>query len=496
MAANKGSEQQITPRAVDYARWYQDVVSQAGLAETSDVRGCMVIRPYGFALWENIQRVMDGMFKETGVENAYFPLFIPMSYLSREAEHVEGFAKECAVVTHHRLKAVDGKLAPDPESLLEEPLVVRPTSETIINATFAKWVQSHRDLPLLINQWCNVVRWEMRTRLFLRTTEFLWQEGHTAHATPDEAQERALLMLRVYRRFVEEWMAIPVITGVKTASERFAGAVNTYTMEAMMQDKRALQAGTSHNLGDNFARAFGTQYQSEGGKLTYVHQTSWGVSTRLIGALVMAHGDDRGLVLPPNLAPVQAVILPLFRKEQEAAAVREKAQEFRQRLAARGTAAKVDDRDTLSAGARFFWWEKRGVPLRIEIGPRDLKENQFVLVRRDTGEKSFHPQAALEETVARALEEMQRGLFDRARAFRDANTVRVETWSDFADAFRDENSAFVMARWCGDPMVEAQIKEETKATIRCVPFDNPRDDGPCVKSGRPASERVLFSKAY
>ena len=471
--------QGITPQSEDFARWYTDVVLQTKLADYSPVRGCMVIRPYGYALWEHMQGALDGMFKETGHENVYFPLLIPQSFLEKEAEHVEGFAPECAVVTHGG------------GAKLEEPLVIRPTSETIIWSLYSKWIQSYRDLPLLYNQWANVVRWEMRTRLFLRTTEFLWQEGHTAHATAEEAEEETLRMLEVYRRFAEDYMAIPVITGMKSESEKFAGAERTYCIEAMMGDRRALQAGTSHNLGQNFARAFDVTYLNEKGEQVYVWATSWGVSTRLIGAIVMAHGDDKGLRLPPKLAPVQVVVVPIYRKDEEREIVLAEVKKLEVALA--GVRVKVDDRPQFKPGFKFNEWEQAGVPLRIEIGPRDVANGQVVLARRDTGEKAQAPISGVADAVSCLLDAVQKGLFDQALAFRRAHTYRVDDYGGFG-AKVDEG--FLSAHWCGSPECEARAQEETKATIRCIPFDRETEAGRCVLCGQPSEGRVVFAKAY
>ncbi|HKQ62767.1 MAG TPA: proline--tRNA ligase [Candidatus Polarisedimenticolaceae bacterium] len=489
----------ITPRAEDYARWYTDVVTQAQLADYSPVRGCMVIRPHGYALWENVQRVLDRMFKETGHQNAYFPLFIPKSFLAREAAHVEGFAKECAIVTHSRLKAavVDGKttLIPDPESALEEELIIRPTSETIIYAMFAKWIQSYRDLPLLINQWANVVRWEMRTRLFLRTCEFLWQEGHTAHATSEEAEQEARRMLDVYATFAEEYMAMPVLRGRKTEREKFAGADHTYCIEALMQDNRALQAGTSHHLGQNFAKAFEVKFQTESGEWEHAWNTSWGVSTRLIGALIMAHGDDNGLVLPPRLAPIQIVVVPIWKGDDPQGRIREAAAQVRDRLVARGWSVRLDDRENLSPGFKFHEWELRGVPLRIEIGPKDLEKQSVVCVARPDRKKTFVALASLEPEVEGLLETIQHEMFAAARRRRDEFTVRVDDYDEFK-AKLESPGGFLLAHWCRDGACEESIKDETKATIRCLVFDAPKEAGACVRCGRPSASRVHFALAY
>jgi len=489
----------ITPRTEDYARWYTDVVTQARMADYSPVKGCMVIRPHGYALWENMQRVLDGMFKSTGHENAYFPLLIPKSFLAREAAHVEGFAKECAIVTHSRLKAteVDGKtsLAPDPASALEEELVIRPTSETIIYSMFAKWVQSYRDLPLLINQWANVVRWEMRTRLFLRTTEFLWQEGHTAHATYDEAEEEARRMLDVYRTFAEDYMALPVIQGVKTEKEKFAGALRTYCIEALMQDNRALQAGTSHNLGQNFAKAFELKFQTESGAWEYAWNTSWGVSTRLVGAIVMAHGDDNGLVLPPRLAPIQVAVVPIWKGTDPVDKILAAAREMHGRLRAAGIAVRLDERDNLSPGFKFNEWELRGVPLRIELGPKDLEQGTAVCVKRPNRVKTAVPLPEVEARVPALLEEVQREMLAAARNRLAAATIPVDSYREFQE--RNEGAGgFLLAHWCGSTECETAVQDDTKATVRCLAFDQPREEGACVRCGRPSPRRVHFARAY
>ncbi len=465
----------------DFNQWYVDVVLKTKLADYAPVAGCMVIRPYGYALWENMVAALDRMFKETGHENYYFPALIPESFLQKEADHVEGFAPECAVVTHGGGKELD------------EPLVFRPTSETIIWSTYAKWIHSYRDLPLLYNQWANIVRWEMRTRLFLRTTEFLWQEGHTAHATAEEAEQETLRMLEVYRRFAEDYMAIPVICGEKTERERFAGAVRTYSIEAMMGDKRALQSGTSHFLGQNFAKAFNVQFQDEKGDLQYVWGTSWGVSTRLIGAIVMAHGDAQGLVLPPRLAPIQVVIVPIYRKDQDAAKVLAAAGKLRDSLSPIAR-VKLDDREGLKPGFKFNDWEMQGVPLRVELGPRDLESNACVIARRDTGDKETVPQTGAPARITELLEAVQQGVYDRALAFREANTCTVDDYDEFRA--RMEQGAFVLAHWDGTTETEELISQETKATIRCIPFDGDEQPGRCVRTGAPSARRVLFAKAY
>ncbi len=486
----------ITPRADDYAQWYLDVIKAAKLADYSPVRGCMVIRPNGYALWENMQAALDRMFKDTGHENAYFPLFIPQSFLAKEAEHVEGFAKECAVVTHSRLKLTEaGELIADPASKLDENLIVRPTSETIIWNTYRDWIQSHRDLPILINQWANVVRWEMRTRLFLRTMEFLWQEGHTAHATEQEAVEETRRMLDVYATFAEEWMAMPVVRGVKSASERFAGAVDTLCIEALMQDGKALQAGTSHFLGQNFARAFDVTFQNRDNQLEHVWATSWGVSTRLIGALLMTHSDDQGLVLPPRLAPTQVVLIPIYRKDDEKALVMESADRLIAALKAAGLRVKLDAREEYRPGWKFNEYEVQGVPVRLALGPRDVQSGTIEVARRDTRTKESLAQEGLAARLTALLADIQQGLFDRAAAFRDANTHRVDTYDAFKEVL-DEKGGFVLAHWDGSAETEAQIKEETKATIRCIPFDQEAEDGIDLVSGRPSRGRVVFARAY
>jgi len=472
----------VTPRSEDYARWYTDVVLKAELADYSPVKGSMVIRPYGLALWENMRAVLDQRFRETGHQNVYFPMLIPMSFLRKEAEHVEGFAPELAVVTH----------AGGEE--LEEPLVLRPTSETIINATVAKWINSYRDLPLLLNQWCNVVRWELRPRLFLRTTEFLWQEGHTAHATEAQALEEALRMLEVYRQFAEQYAALPVLTGRKSASERFAGAVETFAVEAMMGDRRALQVGTSHFLGQNFARPFDIKFQDESNELRYVWQTSWGVSTRLVGAVVMAHGDDQGLILPPRLAPIQIVIVPIWRKDAEKVQVLEAARALKAEVEP-ALRVHLDERDTVTPGFKFNEWEMKGVPLRVEIGPRDLEKGQITISRRDAKvrEAIARPQAARE--LSTRLEELQRALYERALKFREENTRRIDGYQEFC-AFIEEPGGFVWAHWCGEADCEARIKEDTKATIRVIPLQPEAEAGACVRCAGASQHPVLFARAY
>jgi len=487
----------LTKRSEDYSKWYNELVVKADLAENSAVRGCMVIKPYGFAIWEKMQAELDRMFKETGHENAYFPLFIPKSYFSKEASHVDGFAKECAVVTHYRLKnAEDGSgVIVDPDAKLEEELIVRPTSETIIWDTYRKWVQSYRDLPLLINQWANVVRWEMRTRLFLRTSEFLWQEGHTAHATKDEAVAEAEQMQRVYADFAENFMAMPVIKGTKTESERFAGALETYTIEALMQDGKALQAGTSHFLGQNFAKAFDVKFTSKEGKQEYVWATSWGVSTRLMGALVMTHSDDKGLVLPPNLAPIQVVIVPIYKGEEQLAAVSAKVKEIITALRAKGISVKFDNRDTHKPGWKFAEYELKGVPLRIAMGPRDLENGTVELARRDTLSKEVVDQDVLVDTIDKLLKEIQTSLFTKALNYRNEHITEVNSFDEFKEVLKVKGG-FVSAHWDGTEATEDKIKEITKATIRCIPINTENEDGVCVFSGEKSNKRVLFAKAY
>lgn len=488
---------ELTSKDANYAQWYQDLVIKAGLAENSAVRGCMVIKPYGYAIWERMQRILDDKFKETGHENAYFPLLIPKSFLSREADHVEGFAKECAVVTHYRLKnAPDGSgVIVDPAARLEEELIIRPTSETIIWNTYKNWIQSYRDLPILVNQWANVMRWEMRTRLFLRTAEFLWQEGHTAHATREEAEEEAIKMQGVYADFAENYMAVPVIRGVKTASERFAGAVETYTIEAMMQDGKALQAGTSHFLGQNFGRAFDVTFIDRNGKTDYAWASSWGVSTRLVGALIMAHSDNNGLVLPPHLAPVQVVIIPIYRSAEQLAAISEKVDRIAARLRELGVRVKFDSDDTKKPGWKFAEYELKGVPVRLAMGGRDLENDTVEIMRRDTLEKETRPCAGLEEYVRDLLEEIQAGIFRKALDHRARRTVRVDTYDEFKQ--RIEEGLFIMAHWDGTPETEERVKNETKATIRCIPLDTAdAEPGRCMVTGRPSARRVLFARAY
>ena len=489
---------EITSRAEDYSQWYNDLVLKGGLADYSAVRGCMVIKPYGFSLWENMQAALDKMFKDTGHVNAYFPLFIPKSFLSKEAAHVEGFAKECAVVTHYRLKndPNGGGVVVDPEAKLEEELIVRPTSETIIWNTYKDWVQSYRDLPLLINQWANVVRWEMRTRLFLRTAEFLWQEGHTAHATAEEAVAETEQMLEVYATFAEEFMALPVIRGVKTESERFAGAENTYCIEALMQDGKALQAGTSHFLGQNFAKAFDVKFLSKENQQDYVWATSWGVSTRLIGALVMAHSDDQGLVLPPKIAPLQVVIVPIHGKDEASKkAVNDKAKEILENLKRIGVRVKYDDNDNTRPGWKFAEYEMKGVPVRVAIGARDLEKNVVEVARRDTKEKKTVGLDGIAQYIDGLLIEIQHSLFNRAKEYRDSHITNADSWEEF-EKLLDDKGGFIAAHWDGTAETEAAIKEKTKATIRCIPLNNKQEDGKCILTGKPSKQRVLFARAY
>jgi prolyl-tRNA synthetase len=486
----------LPKRSENYSEWYNELVKRAGLAENSAVRGCMVIKPYGFAIWEKMQRTLDDMFKATGHENAYFPLFVPKSFLEKEEEHAEGFAKECAVVTHYRLKAdPDGKgLIVDPNAKLEEELIVRPTSETVIWNAYRNWIHSWRDLPLLINQWANVVRWEMRTRLFLRTTEFLWQEGHTAHATEQEAIEETEQMLRIYAEFAESWMAMPVVEGVKTASERFAGAVETYCIEALMQDGKALQAGTSHFLGQNFARVFDVKFVNKENELEYAWATSWGVSTRLMGALVMAHSDDKGLVLPPKLAPIQVVIIPIHKSEEDLAAVSERVLPIVEELKAAGVSVKYDDDDKQRSGWKFAEYELKGVPVRLAMGMRDLENGTIEIARRDTLTKETVSLDSAVETVRTVLEQMQQSIYQRALHFREQNTHLVDSWEDFK--VKIEEGGFLLAHWDGTPETEEKIKEETKATIRCIPLNSAEESGKCVYSGKESAKRVIFARAY
>ncbi|AEV98354.1 proline--tRNA ligase [Niastella koreensis] len=489
---------EITSRSTDYSQWYNDLVIKGSLADYSAVRGCMVIKPYGFSLWENMRDALDKMFKDTGHVNAYFPLFVPKSLFEAEEKNAEGFAKECAVVTHYRLKtdpSKKGALMVDPEAKLEEELVVRPTSEAIIWNTYKNWIQSYRDLPLLINQWANVVRWEMRTRLFLRTAEFLWQEGHTAHATAKEAVEETVQMLNVYADFVENWMALPVIKGIKTENERFAGAVDTYCIEALMQDGKALQAGTSHFLGQNFAKAFDVKFSDKENKLDYVWATSWGVSTRLIGALVMAHSDDDGLILPPRIAPLQVVIVPIYKGEEQKARIDVKVLELVKQLKALGVRVKYDDNDNSRPGWKFAEYELKGVPVRVALGLRDLENNTVELARRDTKEKQSVSMDGLPERIVQLLAEIQQAIFNKALTYRDSHITTVNTWDEFVSTL-NEKGGFISAFWDGTSETEDAIKDKTKATIRCIPLDNPQEEGVCVFSGKPAKQRVLFAQAY
>src|SRR5690554_425878 len=487
----------LTSREEDYSKWYNELVVRADLAENSGVRGFMVIKPYGYAIWERMQAELDRMFKETGHENAYFPLLIPKSYFSKEASHVDGFAKECAVVTHYRLKNDEntGEIVVDPTAKLEEELVVRPTSETIIWDTYKRWVQSYRDLPIKLNQWANVVRWEMRTRLFLRTSEFLWQEGHTAHATKEEAVEEAELMLRVYTEFAEKFMSVPVLKGYKTESERFAGALETYCIEALMQDGRALQAGTSHFLGQNFAKAFDVKYADREGKLQHVWATSWGVSTRLLGALIMTHSDDHGLVLPPKLAPYQVIIVPIYRSEEQKQAVAKRAEEMMKELRAANITVRFDDRDTHKPGWKFNEYELKGVPVRIGIGPRDIENGTLEIARRDLLSKEIVKADSAVSYIQNVLEEMQTGLFKKALKYREEHTTEVDSYEEFKEVL-DTKGGFVVAHWDGTTETEAQIQEETKATIRCIPLDAKEEAGVCILTGKPSTRRVVFARAY
>ncbi len=489
---------EITSRAQDYSQWYNDLILKAGLADYSAVRGCMVIKPYGYALWENMQAALDKMFKDTGHVNAYFPLFVPKSLFEAEEKNAEGFAKECAVVTHYRLKADPnnkGKLIVDPEAKLEEELVVRPTSEAIIWNTYKGWIQSYRDLPLLINQWANVVRWEMRTRLFLRTAEFLWQEGHTAHATKEEAIAETEQMLDVYADFAENWMALPVVKGVKTPNERFAGAEDTYCIEALMQDGKALQAGTSHFLGQNFAKAFDVKFSDKNNKLDYVWATSWGVSTRLIGALVMAHSDDDGLVLPPKIAPLQVVIVPIYKGEEQKALIDIKANEIMKELKKAGVSVKYDDNDAARPGWKFAEYELKGVPVRIALGARDLENNVAEVARRDTKEKMSISLDGLSDSVIELLEAIQNNIYNKAKFFQKENTREANNWDEFVQLL-DEKAGFISAHWDGTSEAEDKIKELTKATVRCIPLNNKQEEGKCVLTGNPSTQRVLFARAY
>lgn len=487
---------QLTKRSENYSQWYNDLVVKADLAEQSAVRGCMVIKPYGYAIWEKMQRTLDDMFKETGHVNAYFPLLIPKSFLSREAEHVEGFAKECAVVTHYRLKnAEDGSgVVVDPAAKLEEELIIRPTSETIIWNTYKNWIHSYRDLPILCNQWANVFRWEMRTRMFLRTAEFLWQEGHTAHATKEEALVEAKKMLGVYADFAEKYMAVPVIKGVKTAHERFAGALETFTIEAMMQDGKALQSGTSHFLGQNFAKAFDVKFINKENKLDYVWATSWGVSTRLMGALIMTHSDDNGLVLPPHLAPIQVVIVPIYRKQEQLAMVSEKVVGIVEGLKAKGISVKYDDADNKRPGFKFADYELKGVPVRLVIGPKDLEENTAEVMRRDTLGKETVSLDGIVDYVANLLEDIQNNIYTKARNFRDSHIFEANSYDEFKELI--EKGGFVLAHWDGTTETEERVKEETKATIRCIPLDGDTTPGTCIFTGKPSERRVIFARNY
>jgi prolyl-tRNA synthetase len=487
----------LTNREENYSQWYNDLVIKADLAENSAVRGCMVIKPYGYAIWEKIQAELDRLFKETGHVNAYFPLFIPKSFFSKEAAHVEGFAKECAVVTHYRLKMDEsGKgIVVDPTAKLEEELIIRPTSETIIWNSYKNWIQSYRDLPILINQWANVVRWEMRTRLFLRTTEFLWQEGHTAHATREEAIEETEKMINVYASFAENSMALPVIKGYKSENERFAGALDTFAIEALMQDGKALQAGTSHFLGQNFAKAFDVQFTDRSGKLDYVWATSWGVSTRLMGAIIMGHADNNGLVLPPRLAPIQVVIIPIFKNSDQLALLSETAKKIKTGLELKGISVKYDDRDNNTPGWKFADYELKGVPVRLAIGPRDIQNNTIEVARRDTLTKETIPADKAIDYIPLLLEEIQSAIYRKALNFRKENTFYIDSWDEFKRKL-DDPGGFIMAHWDGTAETEEKIKEETKATIRCIPFDSPEEEGKCVLTGRPSRKRVLFARSY
>lgn len=486
----------LTSRSDDYSAWYNELVTKADLAEHSSVKGCMVIKPYGYSIWEKMQAVLDQKFKDTGHSNAYFPLFIPKSFFSKEASHVDGFATECAVVTHYRLKNDgNGNIIVDEEAKLDEELIVRPTSETIIWNTYKGWIQSYRDLPLLINQWANVVRWEMRTRLFLRTTEFLWQEGHTAHATSEEAIAETEQMLNVYADFAENWMAMPVIKGKKTANERFAGALDTMCIEALMQDGKALQAGTSHFLGQNFAKAFDVKFTNKEGKIEHVWATSWGVSTRLMGALVMAHSDDQGLVLPPKLAPIQVVIVPIYKGDEEFEKISVVANDIMKALKAKGISVKYDNRDTQRPGFKFAEYELKGVPVRLALGGRDLENNTIELARRDTRTKETVSRDGIEDAIEKLLEEIQLSIYNKAYAFREEMTTKVDSYEEFKKVLT-EKGGFIAAHWDGTSETEAKIKEETKATIRCIPLDNVQEDGICMYSGKPSTQRVVFALAY
>ncbi|MGI6339604.1 MAG: proline--tRNA ligase [Bacteroidales bacterium] len=487
----------LTNREENYSQWYNDLVTKADLAENSAVRGCMVIKPYGYAIWEKMQSELDRMFKATGHVNAYFPLFIPKSFFSREAAHVEGFAKECAVVTHYRLKNDEegSGIVVDPTAKLEEELIIRPTSETIIWNSYKNWIQSYRDLPILINQWANVVRWEMRTRLFLRTAEFLWQEGHTAHATKEEAIEETVRMINVYSDFAEDYMALPVIKGCKSENERFAGALDTYAIEALMQDGKALQAGTSHFLGQNFAKAFDVQFTDKNGKLDYVWATSWGVSTRMIGALIMAHSDNHGLVIPPKLAPLQVIIIPIFKNEEQLSAISARANMIKSELEKAGISVKYDDRDNNTPGWKFADYELKGVPVRIALGPRDIQNNTIEIARRDTLKKETISQDNVISHIKSLLEDIQKNIYKKALEFRTENTYYTDNWNEFVDIL-ESRGGFIMAHWDGTTETEEKIKEETKATIRVIPFDSPEEKGSCIYSGKPSERRVLFARSY
>ena len=497
MAKDQRNVEAITPMEEDFTKWYTDICLKAELVDYASVKGFLILRPYGYAIWEKMHDALDKMFKDTGHQNAYFPLFIPKSFFSKEAHHVEGFAKECAVVTHYRLKNdPEGKgVVVDPDAKLEEELIVRPTSETIIWNTYKGWIQSYRDLPILCNQWANVVRWEMRTRLFLRTAEFLWQEGHTAHATKEEAIEEATRMIHVYQKFVEEWMGVPVIVGHKSPNERFAGAVDTLTIEALMQDGKALQSGTSHFLGQNFAKAFDVQYINKEGKLEYVWATSWGVSTRLMGALIMAHSDNNGLVLPPKLAPIQVVLIPIYKGEEQMRQIVERLRTIAEELKSKGLSVKIDDRDNVRSGFKFAEYELKGVPVRLALGPRDLENGTIELVRRDTLEKETVPQEGLTDRVAALMDEIQQNIFRKALDYRNSMITKVDTWDEFVDVLENKGG-FISAHWDGTVETEVAIKDATKATIRCIPMDAVEEEGKCVFSGKPSHRRVLFARSY
>ena len=488
--------QHLTKRQENYSQWYNELVVKADLAEQSAVRGCMVIKPYGYAIWEKMQSILDKMFKETGVKNAYFPLLIPKSFLCREAEHVEGFAKECAVVTHYRLKNDPNGtgVIVDPEARLEEELIVRPTSETIIWGTYKNWIHSYRDLPVVCNQWCNVMRWEMRTRMFLRTSEFLWQEGHCAHATAEESEQRTVQMINLYANFARQYMGLPVIIGVKTANERFAGALNTYTIEAMMQDGKALQSGTSHNLGQNFAKAFDVTFMNKENKPEYVWANSWGVSTRLMGALIMAHSDDNGLVLPPHLAPIQVVIVPIFKNNEQLAAISEVVNPIVKQLEALGISVKYDDDDKRRPGFKFADYELKGIPVRLAIGARDIENGTIEVMRRDTLEKSVMPLAGIADAVKDLLEDIQTNIYNKALKMRDSRVYKVDSYEEFKE--RIEDGGFFLCHWDGTTETEERIKEETKATIRCIPLDAEEEEGFCMVTGKPSKRRVVIARAY